>query len=102
MVFSLFFYLTIQSASGQNLKLRIFGSNEYENAVIDSLAYQKEFENLKTINQEIVSVQKKLQLKGYIENKLISSKKESDSLYTARFDLKKQFYTIYIYTPTSN
>ena len=97
LVFSLFSCLTIQTANGQNLELRILGNSKYENAVIDSLVYQKEFENLKTLNLEIVSVQKKLQLKGYIENELISTKKENDSLYTVKFDLKKQFYTIYIY-----
>ncbi len=102
MVFPLFYFSTILTANGQNLKLKIIGNSEYENTVIDSLDYNREFENIKTLNQEIASVQKQLQIKGYIENKLLYSKKENDSLYVAKFDLKKQFYTIYIYYNKNN
>ena len=92
MVFPLFYFSTILTANGQNIKLKIIGNSEYENTVIDSLAYNRQFENIKTLNQEITSVQKQLQIKGYIENKLVYSKKENDNLYVAKFDLKKQFH----------
>ena len=72
LVFPLFYFSTILTANGQNIKLKIIGNSEYENTVIDSLDYNREFENIKTLNQEIASVQKQLQIKGYIENKLLS------------------------------
>lgn len=81
----------------QNLSLKVIGNNESETKIIDSLSYKSSFENYKTLNEEVVLINKRLQSLGYIENALVDTEKINDSLYQSTFNLKQRFYTIYIY-----
>ena len=81
----------------QNLNLNIYGENEKETAVIDSMNYTKKHSDFASVNAEIDSVQKTLFKLGYIESKIKSVSKNNDSIYTAFIQLQKKYNTIYIY-----
>jgi len=89
--------LIYSNISAQNLTLNIFGIDEAETNIIDSLSYKKSFINYKALNEEVLLLNKKLQNLGYIENKLLKTEKTNDSTYQSTFSLKQRFYTIYIY-----
>jgi len=89
--------LSYSNISSQNLTLNIFGIDEAETNIIDSLSYKKYFINYKALNEEVLLLNKKLQNLGYIENKLLKTEKTNDSTYQSTFSLKQRFYTIYIY-----
>lgn len=89
--------LSYSNISSQNLTLNIFGIDEAETNIIDSLSYKKSFINYKALNEEVLLLNKKLQNLGYIENKLLKTEKTNDSTYQSTFSLKQRFYTIYIY-----
>lgn len=80
----------------QNLNLNIFGSNNNETQVIDSLNYTKNHKDYISIKSEIDLVQNSLFKMGYIENKASAIKKK-DSLFTVNIDLKKKITSIRIY-----
>ncbi|MCB0462239.1 MAG: hypothetical protein KDC81_06000 [Flavobacteriaceae bacterium] len=89
--------LSYTSSLAQNLTLKILGSNESETKIIDSLTYKNSFNNYKTLNEEVLLFNKRLQNIGYIENELVQTEKTNDSAYQTIFNLKQRFYTIYIY-----
>jgi outer membrane protein assembly factor BamA len=95
----LFLYTT---ATSQNLTLKIFGNDTIESQVIDSIGYLKNHKNFTSINSEIDSIQNKLFKLGYIENESSKIEKENDSSFLAKIDLKKKYYTIYIYYDKTN
>ncbi len=81
----------------QNLSLKVTGNDAAETTVIDSLNYLKRHKDYASITSVIDSIQKTLYRIGYIENKLKGILKKNDSLFTAKFHLKKKYNTIYIY-----
>ena len=81
----------------QNLNLNIYGENEKETAVIDSMNYTKKHSDFASVNGEIDSVQKTLFKLGYIESKIKSVSKNNDSIYTAFIQIQKNIIP-YIYT----
>ena len=89
--------LCCSNSFAQNLTLKVIGIDSSETKIIDSLTYKNSFINYKSLNDEVLLVNKKLQNLGFIENKLIETKKISDSTYQSTFSLKQRFYTIYIY-----
>lgn len=92
-----FFLVLSSKINAQNMHLKIEGSDDLETKVLDSLNYRKTFTEFKSLQDEIDSTQLRLQRIGYIENRIIETKKINDSSYVSKFDLKKKFYTIYIY-----
>lgn len=89
-------------AIGQNLRLKIFGNDDIESRLVDSIGYSKSHKNYSLISSEIDSVQKKLFKIGYIENESSKIEKENDSSYLVKIQLKKKYHTIYIYYDKSN
>ncbi|TWO31645.1 hypothetical protein E1J38_012855 [Seonamhaeicola sediminis] len=81
----------------QNLKLNISGSSPKETQIIDSLNYLKNHKDILSIKTEINAVQKQLYRKGFIENRFDSIQQTKDSVFNAKFQLKKRFNTIHIY-----
>lgn len=94
LVFFLFDSITLYS---QNINFRVQGKDSLENNIIDSLGFKTSFVDFNSIKDEIESLHLKIQKIGYIENKLVSTQKENDSTYLAKFSLNKKYYTIYIY-----
>jgi outer membrane protein assembly factor BamA len=97
--FSLFILGLILSSqvTGQSLLLNVIGENEYETKVIDSLGYQKEFENYKTLRIEVSSLKDRLLRQGYIDLVIDKIYKQNDSLYKAQFLLGEKIKNIRIY-----
>ncbi len=73
-----------------------------ETKVIDTLGYHQKHKNYISIKTEIDSLRKRLNTMGYIENQLIKIKRENDSIFEAKLDLKQKFNSIYIYYPKKN
>lgn len=92
------FFIFLGKSFSQNLQLKIYGSNEIENLILDSLNYSLKHKNIKSIQEEIIAIQDKLNKKGFIENQILSQSKINDSLYDAKFLLGKRikFVTLYI------
>lgn len=85
----------------QNLSLIIHGKTEVETRVIDSLNYLKTHNDYASIKSEVDSIQNTLFKMGYIENELKYINKKNDSIFSAKFHLKKKYNTIYIYYDNS-
>lgn len=88
---------TCQISFGQKIFLKIKGSTEAENKIIDSLQYHQIHTNLSSIEKEILLTSKKLEKLGYLENSLTELVKKNDSTYNAYYELKKQTKYIHIY-----
>ncbi len=86
---------------GQSLYLTIKGNSDTETKTIDSLSYQKTFENYLNLENEVYEFKKKLLKTGYIESELIHLKKQNDSTYAALFHLNQYYETVRIYFDTS-
>jgi outer membrane protein assembly factor BamA len=84
------------NALSQNISLKINGTTTEETKIIDSLGYKTDFSNLKLLTEEITTVQNKLNTKGYIENKIVSTKTEKN-LHTYTISLNKKYNTIYLH-----
>lgn len=87
----------INGLQSQNLNLIISGNTTYETNVIDSIGYKKIFPNFKLLKDEINNLKDDLQKFGFIENEVLSTKKENDSTYHSKIRLGKKYHTIYIY-----
>jgi hypothetical protein len=97
----LFFLILCLTCSAQNFQLSITGSNSLETKTIDSLQYNPEHKNTKSINEEIVRVSEKLSEIGYIDNTMVNLTKKKDSSYIANFKLGKKIKSIHIYIGTN-
>ena len=81
----------IQAVISQDLELKIEGISEHQTTYIDSLGYLKKFEDLNSLRAEISTFQKTLELKGFIENELISVTNTKDNLYLVKLELKTKY-----------
>ncbi|MEZ4803890.1 MAG: hypothetical protein R2797_14035, partial [Gelidibacter sp.] len=83
--------------SSQTLYLSAEGKNEAETKVIDSLYYQKTFQDFGSLQNEVFFLKNKLTNIGYIESELIGLKKQNDSSFLASFSLNNPYKTIRLY-----
>ena len=93
----LLFLLFGLNSTAQNFHLRIIGSSNSENKVIDSLNYLSKHTNSKSITDEISLTSEKLSKIGYLENHLLENNKKNDSTNVAKFRLGTKINTIHIY-----
>lgn len=93
----LFFLIFCINCSAQNFRLLISGSNPLETKTIDSLKYNTNHKNTKSVSEEVIKLSKKLSEIGYIDNSIQELNKVKDSAYTANFTLGKKIKTIHIY-----
>ncbi|WP_323788253.1 POTRA domain-containing protein [Psychroserpens sp.] len=93
----LLFFLFFAQLYSQNLELKVIGGNEIESKVIDSIGYENYFKDFNSLNKEIDSLAKRFLTIGYINSKLIELKRQNDSLFQAKFNLKNRFKSITIY-----
>jgi hypothetical protein len=85
------------NCSAQDFKLLIIGRNISETKTIDSLEYNSNHKNIKSINEEISNLSQKLSNIGFTEAKLLENTKTQDSSYTAKLTLGKRIKSIHIY-----
>ncbi|MGL2967281.1 hypothetical protein [Flavobacterium sp. XGLA_31] len=96
----LFFCLIILSGniSAQHFYLKIVGKNDQETKTIDSIGYNSEHQNTKSIIDENNLLYQKLTEKGYLESQLIENFKPNDSTFYFKYHLEKRtnYARIYI------
>lgn len=97
------FFLTLSLGSyAQNFHLKIKGTTNGENQIIDSLNYTTKHPNLKSLYDEINNTTNKLSKKGYLDNKLLETSKINDSSYLSIIALKTRTKEIHIYIGRNN
>lgn len=98
-LFTLFllFLIVELNCSAQNFHLRLIGSSDSENKVLDSLNYNLNHKNTKSISDEINLSSERLSKIGFIENRILENTKENDSSYIAKFNLGERIKSIHIY-----
>lgn len=86
-----------QISMAQTLNLSIVGASKKETKVIDSLDYSSSFEDFQSLQIEVTEFGKTLEQIGYIEQQLVSLKKENDSTFKASFNLNRLYSIIHLY-----
>ena len=84
-------------SSAQNFQLKLIGSSESETKTLDSLNYNTNHKNLKSIVDELTIATEKLSKMGYLENQMLENAKENDSIYIAKFRLGEKINSIHVY-----
>lgn len=101
-----FIYIFIFCSSicgyAQNFHLKIHGLDKAENQIIDSTNYQTNHVNIKSLLSEVKNISEKLSKKGFLDNKILETKKINDSSYTSIIDLRKRTKYIHIYIGEEN
>jgi len=103
--FTFFIFLLIFSnqVSAQSIKLNVKAEHTDKTKIIDSLGYNKEFDNYTSIETEIYELKSKLTRLGYIDTTIESITKQNDTLFIAKFFLGKKISRIRIeYDPEFN
>ena len=77
--------------------LKINGNSDIENKTIDSIGYNTNHINIKSIFDEANSMSEKLLKLGFIENEVIENKKTNDTTFQFIFDIRKKTNFIHIY-----
>jgi hypothetical protein len=102
-LFSIFFFYLLSTYSyAQNFHLKIKGSNEIENSIIDSLNYSTKHSNLKSLFDETKKTSEKLLKMGYLENNILKTSKINDTTYNSIIALKERTKNIHIYIGINN
>jgi hypothetical protein len=98
----IFFLTSYLSCYAQNFHLKIKGTNNNEDQIIDSLNYSPNHPNLKSLYDEINNTSNKLSKKGYLDNKILETNKVNDSSYLSTISLKTRTKKIHIYIGRNN
>ncbi|UWY28686.1 hypothetical protein N4T20_01895 [Flavobacterium sp. TR2] len=98
------FLLLSLSISGyaQNFHLKINGTNNIENKIIDSLSYNPQHPNLKSLLNETTTTIEKLSKIGYLDSKILKTNKVNDSSYVTIISLNRKIKYIHIYIGANN
>lgn len=87
---------------GQNLYMKIEGSSTNQTKAIDSLGYNPQQKDAKSILDETNSITERLMKNGFLEAQLLESKKTNDSTFYFLYQLGKKTSFIHIYIGTIN
>ncbi|KQW97620.1 hypothetical protein ASC72_14570 [Flavobacterium sp. Root420] len=98
----IFFLTSYLGCYAQNFYLKIKGTNNNEDQIIDSLNYSPNHPNLKSLYDEINNTSDKLSKKGYLDNKILETNKVNDSSYLCIISLKTRIKKIHIYIGRNN
>ena len=97
-IFFIFLLLLNFTVLGQKVHLTLSGATEKETAVIDSVGYQKQHVNLKSITDEGILMIDKLNKEGYIEAVVSDTKKENDTAFHVYCKVGPRVKSIHINT----
>lgn len=94
-----FILLLIFSNQGyaQSINLYIFGENDEKTKTIDSIGYQKLFNNYNSLQAEVHNIKDQLAKKGFIDTTIESISKQNDTLFKAELILGKRVHKIRVY-----
>ena len=84
------------NCSAQSFRLIIKGSNSFETKIVDSLKYNTNHKNTKSIADELIQISQKLSDIGYIDNISHELIAKNDSIFEANFQLGLKINTIHI------
>lgn len=101
-IYYIFLFLYIQPCffqilNAQELLLEISAEKEISASILDSIQFNETHENYLSVERESKTLSIKLQKIGYITSRLISVKKENDSLFRAVYFLGNQVSRIKVY-----
>lgn len=82
---------------GQNLWLKIEGETISETSTLDSLNYQNQHSDFKSLTAEVDTIQNTLLKLGYIENESLGIEKINDSTFLANITLNQKYQNIEIF-----
>jgi hypothetical protein len=85
------------NCSAQNFKLKIIGNSSFEDKIIDSLGYNSDHNDSKSIYEETNKFSGRLLKIGFLENHILLISKENDSSFISKFYLGKKTKNIHIY-----
>ena len=85
------------ACSAQSFRLAIKGSDILETKTIDSLKYETEHKNIKSINDELIRISQKLSDIGYIDITTQAFTLQTDSSFLAILKLGPKINKIHIY-----
>ncbi|WP_299440275.1 ShlB/FhaC/HecB family hemolysin secretion/activation protein [uncultured Aquimarina sp.] len=85
------------NAQNSVLHLSLKGKDSLETLKTDSIGYKKNFKGFLDLKNEIENFQKRLLKSGYLDARLITLKKTSDSSFTGRFELNKKYKQLTIH-----
>lgn len=95
-LYILFFTLGTNCFS-QNFHLKLLGTSEIENKVLDSLNHTSKHPNVKSITDELNLISEKLSKIGYIESQVLENRRKNDSTFVAKLRLGNKIKYTYIY-----
>lgn len=93
-----FAILCFQFSLGQNFYLKIVGTSEKENSIIDSLQYVSEHASVTLILEEQKRFQSKLKNQGFFDWLLLEQNKVNDSSFVFKYSLGNALKNNTIYT----
>jgi outer membrane protein assembly factor BamA len=96
LIFTSLLLIVMNQLFSQTLNLKIIGENERKTISIDSVGYNKVFDNYTTLETEVYTLKKKLNRLGYIDSTIESITKQNDSLFKAELFLGKKINRIRI------
>lgn len=96
-ILTILLLIFVNPLTGQSINLEIVGESDLKTAVIDSLDYQKRFNNYIALKAEVNILKKKLTRLGYIDTTIESLSKKNNTVYRAELFLCKKVNHIRIY-----
>lgn len=90
-------FISSLNCLSQNLYLKIDGNSEIENKIIDSLGYNENHTNAKSIVDEINLLSDKLTKIGYLEHQVLNNEVLNDTIFIYKLNLKNRIYKTHIY-----
>lgn len=91
-----FLFFFSSETIAQQLQLKIKSIDTLYTPSIDSLGYKNRFDDYNSMKTEVDLLQLKLYQEGYINNKIITLKKNNDSLFNATFQLNNKYKDLLI------
>ncbi|WP_244503427.1 BamA/TamA family outer membrane protein [Flavobacterium caeni] len=86
--------------SAQTLRLKINGASDAETKTIDSIGYNPQHTNAKSITDEVRTVSQKLARAGFVTHEILGNEKPTDSTFLFRFALGSVTKTLHLYIGT--
>jgi hypothetical protein len=87
---------------GQNVYLKINGVSEKESFIIDSIGYKIKHDKIKLALEEVDLFSEKLLKLGYLESKIVETKKSNDTIFSYIYSLGEKTKFIHIYIGIEN
>jgi len=96
-IFFILLLIFSNQGNAQSINLKVIGENEASTKTIDSLGYEKGFNNYKSLKTEIDNLKTELTKQGYIDTTIENITKQNDTLFKAQLILGKRIDRIRIH-----